>query len=388
MNNGVNDTTNNQTIPGVKVAMPDAAPVDASTADAGAALSNAVRINEQPVAASAPTAEQPVLQPVTPSVVPVSEPDLQPIATPAPTQAAVIPAQSVQPAQVVAPVASAPAVVAVPTTPAVAEQAASEVVQPTVDVVNETDKKVKQKKPKNKLASFLLFIVVLLGAACGGLWFYHQQQMNLMRVKCTPVSTSGEAKELDLNSTIVKDLYGKVSTTIREDLAETELNDQMRLYLAFRQIANSDLYESNCNKFSSISMEPFKCEVTATFTPKAFKEDIIQVELKKLFGDDTNIAHQNVQLGNTCIGGYQYIPERGEYVQGKCGSTNATLYRVEKELIGATSTESTIVLTEKVKYYGAESLKLPDRLVSGTYKYTFRLDMNYNYIYISKELAS
>ena len=376
MNNGVNDTNNNQTIPGVKVAMPDAAPVDASTADAGAALSNAVRINEQPVAASAPTAEQPVLQPVTPSVVPVSEPVLQPIATPTPTQVAVIPAQPVQPAQVVAPVAAS-----APTAP-------SEVVQPTVEVVNETGKKVKQKKPKNKLASFLLFIVVLLGAACGGLWYYHQQQMNLMRVKCTPVSTSGEAKELDLNSTIVKDLYGKVSTTIREDLAETELNDQMKLYLAFRQIANSDLYESNCNKFSSISMEPFKCEVTATFTPKAFKEDIIQVELKKLFGDDTNIAHQNVQLGNTCIGGYQYISERGEYVQGQCGSTNATLYRVEKELIGATSTESTIVLTEKVKYYGAESLKLPDRLVSGTYKYTFRLDMNYNYIYISKELAS
>ena len=376
MNNGVNDTNNNQTIPGVKVAMPDAAPVDASTADAGAALSNAVRINEQPVAASAPIAEQPVLQPVTPSVVPVSEPVLQPIATPAPTQAAVIPAQPVQPAQVVTPVAAS-----APTAP-------SEVVQPTVEVVNETGKKVKQKKPKNKLASFLLFIVVLLGAACGGLWYYHQQQMNLMRVKCTPVSTSGEAKELDLNSTIVKDLYGKVSTTIREDLAETELNDQMKLYLAFRQIANSDLYESNCNKFSSISMEPFKCEVTATFTPKAFKEDIIQVELKKLFGDDTNIAHQNVQLGNTCIGGYQYISERGEYVQGQCGSTNATLYRVEKELIGATSTESTIVLTEKVKYYGAESLKLPDRLVSGTYKYTFRLDMNYNYIYISKELAS
>ena len=381
MNNGVNDTNNNQTIPGVKVAMPDAAPVDASTADAGAALSNAVRINEQPVAASAPTAEQPVLQPVAPSVVPVSEPVLQPIVTPAPTQAAVIPAQPVQPAQVVAPVAATPVVASVPTAP-------SEVVQPTVEVVNETGKKVKQKKPKNKLASFLLFIVVLLGAACGGLWYYHQQQMNLMRVKCTPVSTSGEAKELDLNSTIVKDLYSKVSTTIREDLAETELNDQMKLYLAFRQIANSDLYESNCNKFSSISMEPFKCEVTATFTPKAFKEDIIQVELKKLFGDDTNIAHQNVQLGNTCIGGYQYISERGEYVQGQCGSTNATLYRVEKELIGATSTESTIVLTEKVKYYGAESLKLPDRLVSGTYKYTFRLDMNYNYIYISKELAS
>lgn len=376
MNNGVNDTNNNQTIPGVKVAMPDAAPVDASTADAGAALSNAVRINEQPAVAPAPTAEQPVLQPIVPSAAPVSEPVLQPIATPVATQAAVV-QQPVQPVVVTqAPVAPA----AVPTAPV------TEAVAVTSEVSD--NKKVKAKKQKNKLASFFLFIILILGCACGGLWYYHQQQMNLMRIKCTPVSTNGEAKELDLDSTIVKDLYSKVSTTIREDLASVELNDQMKLYLAFRQIANSDLYESNCNKFSVTSMEPFKCEATATFTPKAFKEDVIQVELKKLFGDDTNILHQNIQLGNTCIGGFQYIPERGEYVQGQCGSTNATLYRVEKELIGATSTESTIVLTEKVKYYGAESLKLPERLVSGTYKYTFRLDMNYNYIYISKELAS
>lgn len=373
MNNGVNDTNNNQTIPGVKVAMPDAAPVDASTADAGAALSNAVRINGQPAVAPAPTAEQPVLQPIAPSAAPVSEPVLQPIATPVATQAAVVQ----QPVVVTqAPVAPA----AVPTAPV------TEAVAVTSEVSD--NKEVKAKKPKNKLASFFLFIILILGCACGGLWYYHQQQMNLMRIKCTPVSTNGEAKELDLDSTIVKDLYSKVSTTIREDLASVELNDQMKLYLAFRQIANSDLYESNCNKFSVTSMEPFKCEVTATFTPKAFKEDIIQVELKKLFGEDINILHQNVQLGNTCIGGFQYIAERGEYVQGQCGSTNATLYRVEKELIGATSTESTIVLTEKVKYYGAESLKLPERLVSGTYKYTFRLDMNYNYIYISKELAS
>ena len=374
MDNGVNET-NNQTIPGVKVAMPDAKPVDASTADAGAALSNAVRINEQPAATAA---AQPVLQTAAPSVAPVSEPILQPIGTPVATAAPVVassaPAASVQPV-----VQATPAVVSAPT----------ETVQPVVENVSVEDtKNKKEKKPKNKLAILLFLVVLLLVGAVCGLWFYHQQQMSLMRFKCTPVSTSGETKELDLDSTIVKDLYGKISTNIREDVGSVELNDQLKLYLAFRQIANSDLYDSNCNKFSGTSMEPFTCEKTATFVPKAFKEDVLTVEVKKLFGEDTNIEHQNVQLGNTCIGGYQYIKERGEYVQGQCGSTGATLYRVEKELVSATSTESTIVLTEKVKYYGAESLKLPDRLVSGTYKYTFRLDMNYNYIYISKELAS
>lgn len=374
MDNGVNET-NNQTIPGVKVAMPDAKPVDASTADAGAALSNAVRINEQPAATAA---AQPVLQTAAPSVTPVSEPVLQPIGTPVATAAPVVassaPVASVQPV-----VQATPAVVSAPT----------ETVQPVVENVPVEDtKNKKEKKPKNKLAILLFLVVLLLVGAVCGLWFYHQQQMSLMRFKCTPVSTSGETKELDLDSTIVKDLYGKISTNIREDVGSVELNDQLKLYLAFRQIANSDLYDSNCNKFSGTSMEPFTCEKTATFVPKAFKEDVITVEVKKLFGEDTNIEHQNVQLGNTCIGGYQYIKERGEYVQGQCGSTGATLYRVEKELVSATSTESTIVLTEKVKYYGTEALDLPTRLVSGTYKHTFRLDMNYNYIYVSKELAS
>lgn len=360
MNNGANET-NNQTIPGVKVAMPDAKPVDASTNDAGAAVSNAKPANSQPVitatskpqAVAAATTVAPTATPIVKVVAPSASAQAQPKPT----------------------VAATPSV-----TPSVASTSAP--------VVAENGKKKKEKKPKNKLARFFFFIILLLIGAIGGLWYYHQQQIAIMNYKCTPVSTSGETKELDLDSTIVKDLYGKVATTIREDLGSVELNDQLKLYLAYRQIATSDLYESNCNKFSATSMEPFKCEVTASFVPKAFKADVLQVELKKLFGEDTNISNQNVQLGNTCIGGFQYIPERNEYVQGQCGSTGATLYRVEKELIGATSTESTIVLTERVKYYGSDALDLPEKLVSGTYKYTFRLDMNYNYIYISKELSS
>ena len=360
MNNGANET-NNQTIPGVKVAMPDAKPVDASTNDAGAAVSNAKLANSQPVitATSKPqaVAAATTMAPTATPTVKVAAPSASAQAQPKPTAAA---------------------------TPSVTPSVAST----SAPVVAENGKKKKEKKPKNKLARFFFFIILLLIGAIGGLWYYHQQQIAIMNYKCTPVSTSGETKELDLDSTIVKDLYGKVATTIREDLGSVELNDQLKLYLAYRQIATSDLYESNCNKFSATSMEPFKCEVTASFVPKAFKADVLQVELKKLFGEDTNISNQNVQLGNTCIGGFQYIPERNEYVQGQCESTGATLYRVEKELIGATSTESTIVLTERVKYYGSDALDLPEKLVSGTYKYTFRLDMNYNYIYISKELSS
>ena len=366
MDNNSNDLTENQSIPGVKVAMPSDKPVDATTVDKGAALSNAVRVNnqvQQPVMTSAASIQSASVSPTIP--VPQTS---QPVLTVQPASGSQISASVMQPVAL--------------------ETVMTNATGNSNNVESVDGKKKKEKKPKNKLARFYFFIIVLLVGGCCYLWYYHQQQMIIMNQKCTPVSTSGEVKELDLNSTIVKDLYSKVATNIREDLASTNFDDQMKVYLAYRQIGNSNLYESNCNKFSTISMEPFACEVTATFVPKAFKANVLQVELKKLFGEDTNINNQNVQLGNKCVGGYQYIEERGEYVQGQCTLADATLYRVEKQLISATSRESIIELVEQVKYFGNESLNLPDRLVSGKYKYTFKLDMNYNYIYVSKELIS
>lgn len=261
-------------------------------------------------------------------------------------------------------------------------------VQMTTDVQAETNKK-KEKQPrrKNKLAGFLFFIIILLVGACGYLWYYHQQQMVMMEEKCTPVSTKGEERELDLNSNIVKDLYSRVKTTLREDLGQSELNDELKLYLAFRQVGNSEFYDSHCRSFEVTGMEPFTCDDSTNFTPKAFKISAIEVEYRKMFGFDVDVPHGNIQLGNTCIGGYQYIASRGEYVQGRCAKTPTTLYRADKELTSAYSKESIIVLRERVKYYGSEGLNVPDRLVSGTYEYTFKLDMNYNYVYISKQLV-
>ena len=99
------------------------------------------------------------------------------------------------------------------------------------------------------------------------------------------------------------------------------------------------------------------------------------------------IPYQNIQLGNSCVGGYKYIEERGEYVQGLCKTNAANMYSVSKKLIEATSRESIIVLKERVKYYGSEGVSLPERLASGVYEYTFKLDVNYNYVYVSKTLV-
>lgn len=252
---------------------------------------------------------------------------------------------------------------------------------------NSKKKKEKVKKPANKLARFYFLVIILLGCACGYLWYYHQQQMILMDAKCTPVSTSGEEKELELNSNIVKDLYARVSTTLREDLGGTELNDELKLYLAYRQIGTTNFYDSHCKSFINAGIEPFTCVESAEFTPKAFKAEILEVEYRKLFGYDVSVPHGNIQLGTTCVGGYEYIESRGEYVQGQCSSAGATLYRVDKELISAYSKEAIIVLRERVKYYGSEGLSLPGSLVSGTYEYTFKLDMNYNYVLVSKTLV-
>ena len=242
-----------------------------------------------------------------------------------------------------------------------------------------------QPKPKKKfsLTPILLFLLVALGAFLFYTIKSDNQKLSQMKYNCTPVSTTNEEKELDIKSTIVQNLYSKVSTNIREDLAQPEMNDEMKLYLAYRQILETDKYDSNCNLFNT-SMTPYTCTQTASWNPKAFKEDLLQLKLKELFGENTNIPLRNIQLGNTCVVGYQYIKERGEFVEGQCNQKTATSFKANKELVKATTTRNTIILTEEVKYQETEGLTLPEYLKSGTYKYVFRLDMNYNYVLVSK----
>ena len=158
----------------------------------------------------------------------------------------------------------------------------------------------------------------------------------------------------------------------------------MKLYLAFRQIPDYQMYDSNCNLFSNGRMEPYTCEVSTNFIPKAFKKETLEAEWKKLYGESTPMPLINVKLENSCIGGYEWIPERDEYVQGYCKQNTATSYRVTKKLKKATTSRNTIILVEEVTYAGNEKLDLPVYLKSGTYYYTFRLDMNYNYVLLAK----
>lgn len=239
-------------------------------------------------------------------------------------------------------------------------------------------------KKRSKIAPILLLII--LGLA-GYLYFTtknYQNKIAKMKYNCTPVTSYKEEKELDLNSTLVQDLYGKVHTSLKEDLAQPEWDETMKLYLAYRQISVHDKYNSNCNMFNPSLMEPYTCDDSTDFTPKAFKADKLLLEWKKLFGEETPVNLGNIKLKYACIGGYEYIPERGEYVEGFCDIQNSTPYKMEKALTKATSYRNTIILTENVKYHPGENMDLPEYLKSGDYIYTFRLDMNYNYVLISK----
>ena len=281
-----------------------------------------------------------------------------------------------------------------PTVPPQPQQPVPQPQQPTTPPpqppAEKEEKVVKETAPKKgiSLAPILLFVIAILGI----LLFYNnnsnKQQLTQLKYNCTPVSSTNEEKELKLDSTIVQTLYSRVQTSIREDLAQPEFNDEMKLYLAYRQIIESDKFESNCNGFEANKMEPYKCEQTNTWAPKAFKADTLRRKLKELYGENTLIPLKNIQLGNTCIVGYQYIEARDEFVEGTCNQKTATSFKVNKSLSKAVTTRNTIILTEEVKYIENEGMNLPSYLKSGTYKYVFRLDLNYNYVLVSKTFES
>lgn len=340
MNNGVNENTNTNTnentVPnlgaGVVFAPPSDGAVDASNSATSTSANSA--LNTPPVQSAQPVVTQPV------QTQPVPEQPVQPQDSVIPPQEPVVP----QPVQNNDP------------------------------------------KPKKKLNLSLILLVLLIGL--GAYTFYttnsYKQQIATIKYECTPVTSSKKEVELDKESTLVKDLYSKVATNIREDIAEPEFNDSMKLYLAYRQVLEDEKYDSNCNLFNSQAMEPFKCEESLQFVPKAFKEDTLKQKVKVLFGEKTEIPMANIQLGSSCIGGYEYIEARGEFVEGYCSQDVATSFKVTKKLTKATSNRNTIILTEEVKYHENEKMTLPETLKSGIYKYTFRLDMNYNYVLISK----
>lgn len=269
------------------------------------------------------------------------------------------------------------------TTPRIEVKSELSSVPPTNNVQEESV--VSAPPPKKKSHKGLIFFLILIIIGLG-IYIYFDYQKDMNREECSPlVESDNTLRELDLNSTIVQELYDKVKTNIREDVAYHEFDDKFKLYLAFRQIPHSDFYESNCNLFNESSMTNYSCSSATGFTPKAFKEKTLQREVRKLFGENVSIPNQDVVLGSSCLGGYQYISERGEYVEGYCGSIPTTTYQVDKTLTSATVQGDTITIKEKVRYYSAQGINM-EGLENGVYVHTFKLDNHYHYAYVNRTL--
>lgn len=242
--------------------------------------------------------------------------------------------------------------------------------------------KVPEKK-SNTILYLLVFIILLLG---GGLYFIstsNQKEIENLKYSCSPVYET-EKTELDVNSTLVQELYSKVKTSSKEDFASNTYNDEFKLYLAYRQVLESEKYESNCSMYDNNKKEYFSCVESTEFVPRAFKKDVLIREYKRLFGEDSSFNLNDIYLGYSCFGGFQYISSRDEFVEGKCNLKKNSSYEVSKELKKAISTSNVIVLEEEVNYHENEKSDVPRYLKSGKYTYTFKLDMNYNYVLVDR----
>ena len=239
-------------------------------------------------------------------------------------------------------------------------------------------------KVKNKAVPFLLLVILLFGGAAYLQYTENQKLINYYKYEFSPITSTKETK-LDINSPLVQQLYSNVRTTGNEDYANYQFNDDLKRYLAYRFLSNKNLnYKSNCNGFDPNKTIYYSCNDNE-FNPISFKASDLDVALVTLFGANHGISHDTIQLGKECIGGFQYIEERKEYVQGLCTRNTTNLVNVDKELVSAKSTGSHIYLEEKVRYYPSDNSELPSYLISGNYKYSFRLDENYNYIYTNRE---
>ena len=241
------------------------------------------------------------------------------------------------------------------------------------------------KKVRSGATIFLLLVIACLFGAC---YFFNKEKndtINYYKNVHSPINTS-EEKKLEVDSTLVQMLYNRVKTTALEDIANPEFDDNLKRYLAYRNLGTDDFYHSTCNLFKSGNIKYFDCD-DKDFVPYAFKEESLMLKYKEIFGEEYLINHASVQLGYTCLGGYEYIPRRKEYVQGKCTKNDPELISVEKSLDSASSTEDIIKINEKVRYYQVGGNKIPSTLKNGMYTYTFRLDKNFNYIFVSKELT-
>ena len=55
--------------------------------------------------------------------------------------------------------------------------------------------------------------------------------------------------------------------------------------------------------------------------------------MEKLYGENTPLTFTNIKLDYDCIGGYQYIADTQEYVQGRCSANKPSKVKATKKSV-------------------------------------------------------
>ena len=149
------------------------------------------------------------------------------------------------------------------------------------------------KKVRNNATVFLLLVIACLFGAC---YYFNKEKndtINYYKNIYSPINTKEEVK-LEVNSTLVLSLYNRVSTSVLEDIANPNFDDNLKRYLAYRNLSTDVIYSSNCNLFNVGSMKYFTCN-DKSYVPNAFKEEssendfvLNNYEIAELFGQEEN----------------------------------------------------------------------------------------------------
>ena len=86
------------------------------------------------------------------------------------------------------------------------------------------------KSKKSILAILLIFVIIGLSVYIYYTDTMYKNQINEIKYSCTPLASQSELTQLNIESDTVKKLYSIISTNIEEDLADNQLDEQMKFF--------------------------------------------------------------------------------------------------------------------------------------------------------------
>lgn len=198
---------------------------------------------------------------------------------------------------------------------------------------------------------------------------------------------SGQQKNLSVDSFLVQNLYRKVTTNKgEEETSGYQLDDMMKLYLAYRQVPRSNFFQTNCDGYQGT--KAYACNPQMGI-PYGVNASSIQEQVKELFGENVVIPNQSITRSTfNVLGVYvEYIPSRDIYLIGSNVGGGTDDVSLTKTLTSAYIKDAILYLEEDVNYtqstISSEASNYYTKY-NGKYRYQFKMEDG-RYIYINKE---